>query len=152
MQRIHPPNVFETQRNRVMALLCVSVLMLSGSIEEASRVGIRSATLLPQRSAVVDTTDPLEISLARANPSLGSEERDRILAAIDRYSDEYGLDSDLVMAVMLVESGARPWAHSPKGAVGLMQVMPHMMRPPSKYHLPWAYGTVQCRGGSLLAI
>ncbi len=129
MQRIHPPNVFETQRNRVMALLCVSVLMLSGSIEEASRVGIRSATLLPQRSAVVDTADPLEISLARANPSLGSEERDRILAAIDRYSDEYGLDSDLVMAVMLVESGARPWAHSPKGAVGLMQVMPHMMRP-----------------------
>jgi hypothetical protein len=34
-----------------------------------------------------------------------------------------------VLAVMLVESNARPWAHSPKGAVGLMQVMPHMMQP-----------------------
>ncbi len=73
--------------------------------------------------------DPFEISLMRANPSLGFEERGRILDAIDRYSDEYELDADLVMAVMLVESGARPWAHSPKGAVGLMQVMPHMMRP-----------------------
>jgi soluble lytic murein transglycosylase-like protein len=34
-----------------------------------------------------------------------------------------------VTAVLLVESGARPWARSPKGALGLMQVMPAMMRP-----------------------
>ena len=32
-------------------------------------------------------------------------------------------------AVLLVESGARPWAVSPMGARGLMQVMPHMLRP-----------------------
>ncbi|NIP92093.1 MAG: lytic transglycosylase domain-containing protein, partial [Akkermansiaceae bacterium] len=32
-------------------------------------------------------------------------------------------------AVVLVESSARPWAKSPKGARGLMQVMPYMARP-----------------------
>ena len=30
-------------------------------------------------------------------------------------------------AVVIVESHARPWAVSRKGAVGLMQVMPHMV-------------------------
>jgi soluble lytic murein transglycosylase-like protein len=34
-----------------------------------------------------------------------------------------------VTAVIIVESSVRPWAYSPKGAVGLMQVMPHMMHP-----------------------
>ena len=29
-------------------------------------------------------------------------------------------------AVLLVESDARPWAESGAGAIGLMQVMPHM--------------------------
>lgn len=63
------------------------------------------------------------------NPVLSPRERMRIGAAIERYSTLYELDPDLVLAVMLVESNARPWAHSPKGAVGLMQVMPHMMQP-----------------------
>jgi soluble lytic murein transglycosylase-like protein len=68
-------------------------------------------------------------SLAEANPSLSNEERTRIASAVIRYSTQYGLDPELVTAVMLVESDARPWARSPKGAVGLMQVMPHMMLP-----------------------
>jgi soluble lytic murein transglycosylase-like protein len=46
-----------------------------------------------------------------------------------RYSAKYALDPELVTAVLLVESSARPWARSPKGAVGLMQVMPYMMEP-----------------------
>ena len=50
----------------------------------------------------------------------GSDLRDLAAAAARRH----GLDPDLVMAVVSVESGFRPQAVSPKGAQGLMQLMP----------------------------
>jgi membrane-bound lytic murein transglycosylase F len=43
---------------------------------------------------------------------------------VKRYSEEYGLDWRLVMAVMKAESGFAPDAQSDKGASGLMQIMP----------------------------
>jgi soluble lytic murein transglycosylase-like protein len=67
--------------------------------------------------------------LAGVNPSLSDPELERIADAVVRYSEKYDLDPDLVTAILLVESSARPWARSPKGALGLMQVMPSMMRP-----------------------
>ena len=63
------------------------------------------------------------------NPVLSGRERDRIGAAVMRYSAKYTLDPELVTAVLLVESGGRPWARSPMGAMGLMQVMPYMSAP-----------------------
>jgi len=62
----------------------------------------------------------------RVNPSLSDRELARIGAAVIRCSEMHGLDPVLVTAVLRVESGGRPWARSPKGATGLMQVMPHM--------------------------
>jgi soluble lytic murein transglycosylase-like protein len=67
--------------------------------------------------------------LEEVNPNLAPSELDRIASAVIRYSAKYALDPELVTAVLLVESSARPWARSPKGAVGLMQVMPYMMEP-----------------------
>lgn len=60
------------------------------------------------------------------NPRLSESQRDRIAAAVIENSAKYELDPELVTAVMWEESDVRPWARSPKGAVGLMQVMPHM--------------------------
>lgn len=45
-------------------------------------------------------------------------------ALIRRHASNYGVRADLVRAVIQVESGFNPRARSPKGAVGLMQLMP----------------------------
>ncbi|MGO9256569.1 MAG: lytic transglycosylase domain-containing protein [Bryobacteraceae bacterium] len=46
----------------------------------------------------------------------------------DAAADKYGLPRKLVRSVMRVESGFQPAALSPKGALGLMQLMPETAR------------------------
>lgn len=43
---------------------------------------------------------------------------------IDRYAGRFGVDNELVAAVITHESGGDPNAVSPAGAIGLMQLMP----------------------------
>ncbi len=43
---------------------------------------------------------------------------------IDRYARRHNLDWRLIAALIEVESGFNPWAISPRGAIGLMQVIP----------------------------
>lgn len=62
--------------------------------------------------------------VATVNPSLTSFEINEIGRAILRYSDEYNLPPKLIVAVIMVESSGRVSAVSPRGAQGLMQVMP----------------------------
>jgi len=47
---------------------------------------------------------------------------------IDRVASEQGVPSKLVRAVIQVESAYQPRARSPKGAMGLMQLMPETAR------------------------
>ena len=71
-------------------------------------------------------TAALAAHLRERNSVLSREEQNRVIEAVLRSSRRYGLDPYLVTAVLLVESDARPWAESGKGAIGLMQVMPYM--------------------------
>lgn len=49
-------------------------------------------------------------------------------ALIDKASAEQGVDAKLVRALIQVESAYKPRARSPKGAMGLMQLMPETAR------------------------
>lgn len=73
-----------------------------------------------------DEASRISAIVRRVNPALSESESARIGRAVLNSSARFELDPELVTAVLLVESGGRPWARSPKGAVGLMQVMPHM--------------------------
>lgn len=68
----------------------------------------------------------LEAHLRDRRSTLSSQETDRVVEAVLRSSRRHGLDPYLVTAVLIVESDARPWAESGKGAIGLMQIMPYM--------------------------
>ena len=87
----------------------------TSSLHEAETEGVRSAI-----------TAALVAHLNDRKSALSGEEQRRVVEAVLRSSRRYGLDPFLVVAVLLVESDARPWAMSGKGAIGLMQVMPYM--------------------------
>jgi hypothetical protein len=89
--------------------------------------------------------DRIVSALERANPELGADLSRRIAGAVVRCSDDHALPPDLVLAVMLVESSARPSARSPKGAIGLMQVMPHMFE---RLELPGSVAHVESNVGA----
>jgi len=54
--------------------------------------------------------------------------RERLLTAVQYEASRAGLDPQLVLALIQVESGFRKYAISPVGARGLMQVMPFWQR------------------------
>jgi soluble lytic murein transglycosylase-like protein len=63
---------------------------------------------------------PVRPEAGRVNPGSGAKYR----ALIDRTAREHGVHPDLAYAVAAVESSFDPGARSPKGALGLMQLMP----------------------------
>jgi soluble lytic murein transglycosylase-like protein len=101
-----------------------ALLVLDGPPPAADRATAASG---PAAAAGLDA-DAIARRLADVNPDLAPSELRRMGAAVVRCTERHALDPTLVTAVLLVESGARPWAVSPKGALGLMQVMPYMMR------------------------
>jgi len=66
--------------------------------------------------------------LKERNSTLGEGRASRIADAVLRCTDSQKLSDltpRLMLSVMFQESNARPYAISPKGAIGLMQVMPY---------------------------
>ncbi len=110
-------------RGRVLILAAFAALLVSGS------ASTRPAPAATGRAAAapVDAT-AIEAHLASLNPQLSARQKARISTAVLRSSARHGLDPTLVIAVIAAESTARPWVRSDKGAIGLMQVMPHMYR------------------------
>jgi soluble lytic murein transglycosylase-like protein len=110
------------ERSRVVLLVILAVgLLIDGPPADGSAAisdALASRAVLEQRIGAV---------VHERNPTLSTGESKRIGRAVVRSASKYGLDPELVTAVLIVESDGRPWARSHKGAVGLMQVMPHMV-------------------------
>lgn len=62
--------------------------------------------------------------LGRVNPELTHKEKYEIGKAVSDYSRLYNLSPELIIATIIVESRGERRAVSPRGAVGLMQIMP----------------------------
>lgn len=65
-------------------------------------------------------------------------------STIEKSASTYGVDANLIAAVMFVESHGRPEALSEMGAVGPMQIMPFPWRPVERLadpHFNIEYGT-----------
>ncbi len=130
MRTLPPTRRSPISRSRVLATAAAGLVLLrlTGAPVPPASVGSGEpmAASLPRAA-----TDEFSIAgvLARTNPQLAEPELARIARAVLRYSAKYDLDAELVTAMILVESSALPSARSPKGAMGLMQVMPAMLEP-----------------------
>ncbi len=119
------------ERAACLAALLLCTLMVAGGHAETkeSLGGILSrsyergalSSILGRSASPILATRPVV-----AEPVSGQQERsvNRYADLIDRYSAEYKVDANLVRAVIQAESGGDPQALSPKGAAGLMQLMP----------------------------
>jgi len=114
------------ERTRVATLIALAALLVSGAGDEPSERPAAAAIPVEAPSPKDFAQSQIARFLGQANPTLSHSEIQRIAAAVVLYSGRYGLDPYLVTQVLWVESTARPWVRSPLGAVGLMQVMPHM--------------------------
>jgi soluble lytic murein transglycosylase-like protein len=81
--------------------------------------------ITPDEVAYDEPAAPADGSLTASGLLMDSTAYDPI---IEHASTQHGVDARLVRAVIQVESGYQPRALSPKGAMGLMQLMPQTAR------------------------
>jgi len=116
------PTGVPLKRFHVLLLTVLAIGLLADGVPVASAV----AAAPEPAQLELDAADRIASIVQARNAALTSSESERIGRAVVRSASRYGLDPELVTAVLIVESGARPWARSRKGALGLMQVMPYM--------------------------
>lgn len=92
-----------------------------------------TATMMMQPAAIADVAEAKTTSETAADSSVSSlpippqgpvPSRKALRALVERTATQYGVEVDLVDAIVIAESNYDPHAVSPVGAVGLMQVMP----------------------------
>ncbi|MEM8959890.1 MAG: lytic transglycosylase domain-containing protein [Acidobacteriota bacterium] len=107
------------ETDTLTALSSETLTVLAELADWAGEHGVVHAPVLVE--SMLDTpSTPFSV------PTPSREQLERLPhgAVIGRVADEHGIDPFLVAAVIEVESNFRTAAISPKGAVGLMQVMP----------------------------
>ncbi len=104
------------------------VLLLMFSISEADiykyvdENGVVHYSNVPNKNAVMIVSSPV------SNSNHDSQRYSNIEKIAERKSFQYRLDPSLVKAIIKAESDWNPSAISPKGAIGLMQLMPQTIK------------------------
>jgi hypothetical protein len=106
-------------------LLCCSLVHGQAIYSYVDKNGVRTFTNIPPKKSPkelkisgqpVQATATLDI--------LGSDGESEFDSIIEKYAVEYSLDPTLIRSIIATESAFNPKAVSPKGARGLMQLMP----------------------------
>lgn len=129
-----PPNAVEQQRNSAAAMQ-ESVAKQQAAIQQQPRQTPTSGFfLLPRPTGLGPVTTLVPSTLvilapqpppaAQALPSCDPLPIQEIETLVGKTAQREGLDADLLRSVIKQESAFRPCALSPKGAMGLMQLMP----------------------------
>ncbi|MCL4873828.1 lytic transglycosylase domain-containing protein [bacterium] len=102
-------------------LLIIAVLLAAGCTRQA---GADAPEEKDELAEAIESWIALGDMAALYNPGLTLTDRVEIGRAVYYYSALHDLPPMLVVSIIVVESSGVPDAVSPKGAVGLMQVMP----------------------------
>ncbi len=114
--------------------LKVSGAQPAAAAPQGTQVNGQRATAT-QKSAAPKTSASRQTDVQRVNNDIApgpvnppdgeiNEDRSTFAAIIEKYSNEYGVDPKLIHSMIATESAFNPRAVSPKGAQGLMQLMP----------------------------
>jgi soluble lytic murein transglycosylase-like protein len=116
-----------TIRHELRMLIGPNTRLFPNAADQSSYVDIPTAEIEriePDLTPVSEPVATTQIQVAPAAPAAKVPATVDVHQAVAEASDRYRLDPDLLDSVIRAESGFNPHAVSPKGAQGLMQLMP----------------------------